>query len=33
VAIGQSGPPSQRDPARLARQLQQVQAAVFDPQP
>jgi hypothetical protein len=33
VAAWQSGPPSQRDPARLARQLQQVQAAVFDPQP
>lgn len=33
VAAWQSGPPSQRDPARLARQLQQLQSAVFDPQP
>lgn len=33
VAAWQSGPMSQRDPARLARQLQQLQSAVFDPQP
>ena len=33
VAAWQSGPPSQRDPAQLARQLQRLQSAVFDPQP
>lgn len=33
VAAWQSGPPSQRDSARLARRLQQLQSAVFDPQP
>jgi len=33
VAAWQSGPVSQRDPAQLARRLQQLQSAVFDPQP
>lgn len=33
VAAWQSGAGSQRDPAQLARQLQQLQSAVFDPQP
>jgi hypothetical protein len=33
VAAWQSGPASQRDPAQLARRLQQLQSAVFDPQP
>ena len=31
VAAWQSGPASQRDPVRLARQLQQLQIAVFNP--
>jgi len=33
VAAWQSGPPSQRDPAQLARRLQQLQSAAFDPRP